>query len=155
MAVFVLDKKGKPLMPCSEKRARQLQERGRGPGPQVDPVCHPTGGSFGGEQHYPAGAPQGLAIVRESSSPEGDCDLHVLALGEIIHRGALIGKKLTARRNLRRSRRSRKTPYRAARFANWRRHAGWLAPSLRHRVVTHRSLGPALRRTGADHCAEP
>ena len=26
MAVFVLDKKGKPLMPCSEKRARQLLE---------------------------------------------------------------------------------------------------------------------------------
>jgi len=29
MAVFVLDKEGKPLMPCSEKRARQLLERGR------------------------------------------------------------------------------------------------------------------------------
>jgi hypothetical protein len=30
MAVFVLDKSGKPLMPCSEKRARLLLERGRG-----------------------------------------------------------------------------------------------------------------------------
>jgi hypothetical protein len=29
MAVFVLDKKGKPLMPCSEKRERHLLERGR------------------------------------------------------------------------------------------------------------------------------
>ncbi|QQX84517.1 RRXRR domain-containing protein [Cupriavidus necator] len=29
MAVFVLDKHGKPLMPCSEKRARLLLERGR------------------------------------------------------------------------------------------------------------------------------
>ncbi|WP_312283403.1 RRXRR domain-containing protein [Candidatus Igneacidithiobacillus taiwanensis] len=29
MAVFVLDKRKKPLMPCSEKRARLLLERGR------------------------------------------------------------------------------------------------------------------------------
>lgn len=29
MAVFVLDKRGKPLMPCTEKRARLLLERGR------------------------------------------------------------------------------------------------------------------------------
>lgn len=29
MAVFVLDKHHKPLMPCSEKRARQLLERRR------------------------------------------------------------------------------------------------------------------------------
>ncbi|MHB1268389.1 MAG: RRXRR domain-containing protein, partial [Acidithiobacillus ferriphilus] len=29
MAVFVLDKRKKPLMPCSEKRARILLERGR------------------------------------------------------------------------------------------------------------------------------
>jgi RRXRR protein len=29
MAVLVIDKNGKPLMPCSEKRARPLLERGR------------------------------------------------------------------------------------------------------------------------------
>ncbi|SEQ45981.1 RRXRR protein [Ectothiorhodospira magna] len=29
MAVLVLDKRKKPLMPCSEKRARLLLERGR------------------------------------------------------------------------------------------------------------------------------
>ncbi|GAA3898811.1 hypothetical protein GCM10022228_06780 [Halomonas cibimaris] len=29
MAVFVLDKGKQPLMPCSEKRARLLLERGR------------------------------------------------------------------------------------------------------------------------------
>ncbi|MEE4462203.1 RRXRR domain-containing protein, partial [Azotobacter chroococcum] len=29
MAVYVLDKTGKPLMPCSEKRARLLLARGR------------------------------------------------------------------------------------------------------------------------------
>ena len=29
MAVFVLDRNGKPVMPCTEKRARLLLERGR------------------------------------------------------------------------------------------------------------------------------
>lgn len=29
MAVFVLDKRGQSLMPCTEKRARLLLERGR------------------------------------------------------------------------------------------------------------------------------
>ena len=29
IAVYVLDKRGKPLMPCTEKRARLLLERGR------------------------------------------------------------------------------------------------------------------------------
>lgn len=29
VSVFVLDRSGKPLMPCSEKRARLLLERGR------------------------------------------------------------------------------------------------------------------------------
>lgn len=29
MAVFVLDRSGRPLMPCTEKRARLLLERGR------------------------------------------------------------------------------------------------------------------------------
>ncbi|MDN7182375.1 RRXRR domain-containing protein, partial [Caballeronia sp. SEWSISQ10-4 2] len=29
MAVFILDRQGLPLMPCTEKRARLLLERGR------------------------------------------------------------------------------------------------------------------------------
>ena len=29
MAVFVLDRKGKPLMPCTERRARIMLNRGR------------------------------------------------------------------------------------------------------------------------------
>ena len=144
MAVFVLDKKGKPLMPCSEKRARQLLERGRARVHKLTPfairlvdrlvedsILQPVRLKLD-----PGSKRTGLAIVRESSSPEGDCNLHVIALAEILHRGPLISKKLAARRSMRRARRSRKTRYRAARFANRRRPAGWLAPSLKHRVVT-------------------
>ncbi len=42
-----------------------------------------------------------------------------------------ITKKMTQRRHYRHTRRSRKTRYRAPRWANRRRKAGWLPPSLR------------------------
>ncbi|MBV8608196.1 MAG: RRXRR domain-containing protein, partial [Singulisphaera sp.] len=37
MSVFVIDKRKKPLMPCSEKRARQLLERRRAVVHRLDP----------------------------------------------------------------------------------------------------------------------
>ena len=40
------------------------------------------------------------------------------------------------RRAVRRGRRNRNTRYREARFFNRKRPNGWLAPSLRHRVLT-------------------
>ena len=44
---------------------------------------------------------------------------------------------LSTRRELRRSRRSRKTRYRKPRFNNRRRSDGWLAPSVKQKVDTH------------------
>ncbi len=45
-----------------------------------------------------------------------------------------ITQKMTQRRQYRHARRSRKTRYRAARWANRRRKAGWLPPSLRSKA---------------------
>lgn len=45
--------------------------------------------------------------------------------------------KLSTRRELRRSRRNRKTRYRKCRFLNRRRREGWLAPSVQHKVDCH------------------
>ena len=42
-----------------------------------------------------------------------------------------------SRRELRRNRRQRKTRYRKARFSNRRKPAGWLAPSVVHRSMSH------------------
>ena len=39
VSVFVLDKTGKPLMPCTEKRARLLLERGRARVHRVLPIA--------------------------------------------------------------------------------------------------------------------
>lgn len=55
---------------------------------------------------------------------------------ELQHRGQQIKDALLSRRQLRRSRRNRKTRYRQARFLNRTRRDGWLAPSLQHRVLT-------------------
>ena len=39
MAVFVLDKRGKPLMPCTEKRARKLLDAGRARVHRMEPFA--------------------------------------------------------------------------------------------------------------------
>ncbi|MDJ0800645.1 MAG: RNA-guided endonuclease IscB [Calothrix sp. MO_167.B12] len=55
---------------------------------------------------------------------------------ELQHRGQQIKDSLTRRRAVRRGRRNRNTRYRQARFLNRKRPHSWLAPSLRHRVLT-------------------
>ena len=55
---------------------------------------------------------------------------------ELEHRGQMIKASLDSRKAIRRGRRQRKTRYRPARFFNRTRCAGWLAPSLMHRVLT-------------------
>ncbi|MEO8953607.1 MAG: RNA-guided endonuclease IscB [Ktedonobacteraceae bacterium] len=55
--------------------------------------------------------------------------------GEVVYQAEVhlrtdITEKMTHRRQFRRTRRARKTRYRASRFANRRRKAGWLPPSL-------------------------
>jgi 5-methylcytosine-specific restriction endonuclease McrA len=60
----------------------------------------------------------------------------VIWAAELQHRGQMIRADLESRRNLRRSRRNRKTRYRQPRFLNRVKHQGWLAPSLMHRVLT-------------------
>lgn len=59
--------------------------------------------------------------------------------GEVVYQAEVhlrhdISQKLLQRRQYRRQRRSRKTRYRPARWANPRRKAGWLPPSLRSKA---------------------
>lgn len=139
MAVFVLDRYGKPVMPCTEKRARLLLERGRARVHRVLPfairLIDCTIDSCALQplrlKLDPGSKITGMALVREK-----DDGVAVLNLFELIHRGRQISEALTARRNMRRTRRGRKTRYRAPRFLNRKKSAGWLAPSLQHRVET-------------------
>jgi 5-methylcytosine-specific restriction endonuclease McrA len=61
-------------------------------------------------------------------------DNRVVWGAELTHRGFQIRDALTLRRQLRRSRRNRKTRYRKPRFLNRRKPEKWLPPSLMSRV---------------------
>lgn len=149
MAVFVLDKHGKPLMPCTEKRARLLLQRGRARVHRAVPFVIRLVDRTRADSDLqpvrvkldPGSKTTGIAVVREA--PDG---AHVLNLIELAHRGAAIGKALTARAGLRRGRRNRNTRYRAPRFDNRTRPKGWLPPSLRHRLETTLSWVERLQR---------
>ena len=136
MAVFVLDKHHKPLMPCSEKRARLLLNRKRAHVHTVYPFTIRLIDRTVQESALqpvrckidPGSKTTGMAIVRENEGHQT-----VLYLLELTHRGSAIRDQLQARSSLRRHRRST-LQYRPARFANRTRPKGWLAPSLMHRV---------------------
>ncbi len=145
MAVFVLDKRKMPLMPCSEKRARLLLTRGRAVVVRVYPFTIRLKDNIGGNTQPvrlkidPGSKTTGIAVVREHGTHQ-----HVLALMELVHRGRQISKSLEQRRGFRRRRRNQ-LRYRAPRFLNRTKPKGWLAPSLQHRVDTTSSLINRLR----------
>jgi 5-methylcytosine-specific restriction endonuclease McrA len=135
MAVFVVDKRKKPLMPCSEKRARLLLERGKAVVHRRYPFTIRLKERAGGAMQAvrlkldPGAQTTGVALVREDAVGQ-----HVLHLAEIAHRGPAIRKRLVQRAAFRRRRRSAHLRYRARRFNNRRRSKGWLPPSLQSRV---------------------
>jgi hypothetical protein len=150
VAVFVLDKKGLALMPCTEKRARLLLVRGRARVHRVLPFVirlvdrEAESCNFQEVQSKldPGSKTTGIALVRKTKSD----GVSVLNLFDLVHRGRQISEALTARRQMRRRRRA-KLRYRAPRFLNRGNKAkGWLAPSLRHRVDTTKAWVDRLSR---------
>ncbi|MBV0882213.1 HNH endonuclease [Noviherbaspirillum sp. L7-7A] len=139
MAVSVLERYGRPVMPCTEKRARLLLERGRARVHHVLPFVIRLVERNANSCEFqplrlkldPGSKVTGIARVREFNG-----GIAVLNLFDLIHRGRQISEALPARRNMRRARRGRNTHYRAPRFLNRRKPKGWLAPSLQHRVDT-------------------
>ena len=139
MAVFVLDKHKKPLMPCSEKRARQLLERGRARVHKrfpftirlVDRMAKDSVVSGVTVKLDPGSKESGGAVVRKAGRA-----LYVLQFFCLLHRAVQIHKKMKQRAGYRRRRRSANLRYRASRFDNRKRRAGRLPPSLQHRVDT-------------------
>lgn len=148
MAVYVLDKRGRPLMPCSEKRARLLLERGRVRVHRLVPFIIRL---VDREREScelqplrlkidPGSKGTGLALAHDKETVCTDTGelkrtAILLSLMELQHRGMAIKLKLEARRAMRRRRRNQ-LRYRAPRFDNRTKPKGWLAPSLQHRVDT-------------------
>ncbi len=143
MSVFVLDKNDNPLMPCSEKRARQLLERNQAVSIRRAPFVIKL------LNYAPSDEPASSRLKLDPGSKTTGMALldgsRVVWLGELQHR-TNINSKLDDRRSIRRTRRSRKTRYREARFDNRSRLKGWLAPSLEARVNQIMNVITKLRR---------
>lgn len=159
MAVFVLGRKQEPLMPCSEKRARKLLAAGRARVHRLLPFAIRLVDRSAADCAFqpitikldPGSKTTGMALVRESATVdaatgEAAMTANVINLFELAHRGRQISEALTARRQMRRRRRSH-LRYRAPRFLNrGNRERGWLAPSLQHRIDTTRAWVGRLQR---------
>jgi len=135
-------------MPCEPARARQMLRDGKAAIFRRVPFTIILKNREDGEAQPiatkidPGSKTTGLALVAEFE----DRGPTVVWAGELTHRGAVIRDALMARRAIRRSRRSRKTRYRKPRFLNRTRPAGWLPPSLQHRVETVLTWVERLRK---------
>jgi 5-methylcytosine-specific restriction endonuclease McrA len=133
--VLVIDKNKQPLMPCHPARARQLLEDGKAAVFRRYPFTIILKEREGGEVQPttfkidPGSKQTRLVLVADFQRGK-----RVIWAAVLEHRGQQIKNALESRRGIRRSRRQRKTRYRAARFDNRRRPQGWLPPSLQSRV---------------------
>jgi len=145
--VFVLDKNKNPLMPCHSARARQLLKQGKAAVFRQYPFTIILKERNGGDVQPvtlkvdPGSKTSGIAMVADFKQGK-----RVIWAGELTHRGQQIRDRLLSRRQIRNSRRSQKTRYRAPRFLNRRRAGGKLAPSLQSRVENILTWVERLRR---------
>jgi 5-methylcytosine-specific restriction endonuclease McrA len=132
--IFILDTNYKPLNPIHPAQARQLLRNGKAaiyrkyPFTLILKESKPDSNVAPLRLKIDPGAKfTGIALVSDTSGK-------VVFAAELQHRGFAIRDALTSRRQLRRSRRNRKTRYRKPRFLNRTRPQGWLPPSLQSRV---------------------
>lgn len=145
--VFVLDRRGNPLMPCHPARARELLTKGRAVVVRYSPFVIRLKDRDGGTTQPvrlgvdPGSKTTGMAVSRDDQGVRS-----VTFQLEIAHRSALIHKKMQQRAAYRHRRRSVNLRYRASRFSNRARPEGWLAPSLRSRVQHVESWARRIQR---------
>ena len=149
--VFVVDKKERPLMPCSQRTARLLLKSGR-----ARIFKHAYTGFFAiklnyvPKKHYiqknvigvDIGSQNiGVAVVRKAKN-NGNVSRSVTHLFEVKMRGNEITKNLEQRRMYRRNRRSRKTRYRKSRWLNRKNSIkkDRISPTMNHKFQTHKKV---------------
>ena len=132
--VYVLDNTGKAIMPTERHgKVRRLLHDGMAHVVKLQPFTIQLDyESKGYTQEVSLGVDAGSIHIGLSATTEKK----ELFAAEIVLRTD-IAKKIASRRELRISRRFRKTRYRKAKFDNRRRKDGWLAPSIRYKVDSH------------------
>lgn len=145
--VFVLDSNKTPLNPTSPAKARKLLSNNKAavfrryPFTIILKKASTDWSNFTkGERDITSITPKSIELKIDPGSKTTGFALvknnKVIFGAELTHRGFSIKNALECRKNLRRSRRNRKTRYRKARFLNRTKPKGWLPPSLKHRVLT-------------------
>lgn len=135
MLVYVLNKKSKPLMPCSCRKARLLLKEGKAKVVKRTPFTIKLKyGSSGYKQPITLGVDAGSKVIGLSATTEKD----ELFAGECHLRNDIV-RLLSTRQQLRRVRRQNKTRYRKPRFLNRvsNKKDGWIAPSIYNKIQTH------------------
>ena len=132
--VYVLNRQGKPIMPCKEAKARKLLKQNKAKIVKHEPFTIQL--LFDCEnqtQEVNLGIDAGSKHIGISATMEKQ----VLYEADIELRNDVVNK-LSSRREARRTRRNR-LRYRPARFNNRikSKHKGWLAPSIEQKINTH------------------
>lgn len=133
--VYVLSINRKPLMPCTEAKARHLLKEDKASVIRREPfVIQLKFECENQTQPVTLGVDAGAKHIGLSASTAK----RELYSAEVILRTD-ITDLLSTRRELRRSRRNRKTRYRQSRFLNRvkTKKQGWLAPTIVNRINTH------------------
>lgn len=132
--VYVLNKDGQPLMPTSRHgKVRRLLKFGHA---KVIRRCPFTIQLMYESTTHTQPVSLGIDAGSKHIGVSATTETKVLYEADVTLRNDIVDL-LSARRELRRSRRNRKTRYRKARFDNRKRSEGWLAPSVRQKVDTH------------------
>lgn len=123
-------------MPCKPRKARLLLKNKQAKILKYEPfTIQLLYGSSGYKQKVSLGVDAGSKYVGASATTKKQ----ELYASQTELRGGMIVKLLSDRRELRHSRRSRKTRYRKPRFLNrvHSKHKGWLSPSIENKINTH------------------
>ena len=132
--VYVLNNQGKPLMPTERHgKVRRMLRDGKAHVVRLIPFTIQLDYASGEDvQEVSLGIDAGSKHIGVSATTE-QCELLAMQVEERDN----IVKLIADRRETRRTRRNRKTRYRAARFDNRRRKEGWFAPSSENRISAH------------------
>ena len=132
--VYVLNQNGQPLMPTeNHAKVRVLLKQGRA---KVMNKCPFTIQLLYSSTNYTQKTTLGVDSGSKHIGLSATTKNKVLFESDVELRNDIIDL-LSTRRELRHSRRNRKTRYRKPRFNNRKRGKGWLAPSIKQKVDTH------------------
>lgn len=135
MKVYVVNKHVRPLMPTTPRKARLLLKSGKAKIYRRQPfTIQLIYGSSGYVQPATLGIDAGYQNIGFSAVNEKQ-----ELIGGTLQMLEGMSERITEKRKYRRTRRNQKR-YRQCRFDNRKVPAGWLAPSIQHKLDTHHRL---------------